>query len=154
MILFKDLKSNYPVYILNKDEIEVTTGKVVSVSFPRMDMNAPGKMVVDVVIESGEKTATYAIPENLSVTYANNLVLSTEREGISREVEAMKNSAEQVIASVDRQKKIIEKSTEVLRNMNPELKQKMEYDDRLNKMENSIGEMKELLSSVIKELKG
>lgn len=154
MILFKDLKSNYPVYILNKDEIEVTTGKVVSVSFPRMDMNAPGKMVVDVVIESGEKTATYAIPENLSVTYANNLVLSTEREGISREVEAMKNSAEQVIASVDRQKKIIEKSTEVLRNMNPELKQKMEYDDRLNKMESSIGEMKELLSSVIKELKG
>lgn len=153
MLLFKDLKSNYPVYILDKEEIEASTGKVISVSFPRMDMNVPGKMVVDVVIESGGKTATYSIPENLSVTYANNLVLSTEREGICREVEAMKNTAEQVIASVERQKKIIEKSTEVLRNMNPELKQKMEYDDRLNKMENSIGEMKELLNSFMKEFK-
>nr|DAH23874.1 MAG TPA: hypothetical protein [Bacteriophage sp.] len=36
-------------------------------------------MVIDVTIESNGKTATYTIPENLSVTYAGDIVLSTDK---------------------------------------------------------------------------
>ena len=35
-------------------------------------------MVVDVTIELNSKTATYTIPENLSITYAGDIVLSTD----------------------------------------------------------------------------
>lgn len=50
-------------------------------------------MMVDVTIEVEGRTAVYTIPENLVVTYASNIVLSTDREGIAREVETAKATA-------------------------------------------------------------
>ena len=78
---FKDVKQNYSVYILNKQDITITDGKVISVGFPHLDLSTKpamgqSQMVVDVTIEANSKTATYSIPENLSVTYAGDVVLS------------------------------------------------------------------------------
>ena len=96
-MLFKDIKQNYPVYILNKQDLSLTQGKAVQVPFPRMEMNQKtGKteMVIDITIEANGKTATYVIPESLSVTYAGNLILSTDKMSLASEIEAMKNTAE------------------------------------------------------------
>lgn len=155
-MLFKDLKQNYPVYILDKQELTLTQGKVTSVSFPRMNTNQSiGKveMVVDVSIEANNKTATYTIPENLAITYTGNLVLSTDKLGLSGEIEAMKNTAEQLLASVDKQKDILAKSTALLAELNPIYKDKQETEARFNKMESSISEMKDMIASFIKEFK-
>lgn len=76
MLLFKDIKQNYPVYILDTQEFSLIQGKATQVSFPRLEMNQKtGKteMVVDVTIEANGKMATYAIPESHSVTYAANM---------------------------------------------------------------------------------
>lgn len=155
-MLFKDIKQNYPVYILDKQNIKFTQGKTVSVSFPRMENTNPmamGKSVLDIVIEADGKNATYAIPENVGIVYAGDIVLSTDREGIAREIEAMKTSAEQALASVDRQKAILEKSTKLLAELNPAFREKQEYEQRLSKMENSIGELKEMLSGFMNKVK-
>lgn len=96
MLLFKDIKQNYPVYILDTQEFSLIQGKATQVSFPRLEMNQKtGKteMVVDVTIEANGKMATYAIPESHSVTYAGHLVLSTEKSGLTSEVEAQKANA-------------------------------------------------------------
>ena len=105
---FKDVKQNYSVYILNKQDISITDGKVISVGFPHMDLNSKpsmgqSQMVVDVTIESNSKTATYTIPENLSVTYAGDIVLSTDKQGLIMEVESMKSTAEKILESVPKQ---------------------------------------------------
>lgn len=161
-MLFKDIKQNYSVYIFDKQKVECVQGKVLSVSLPRMQMpssmtsmNQMGTtpMVVDITVETNGRTATYTIPENLSVTYAGNLVLSTEREGVVREIEAMKNTAEQVLNSVERQKEIKEKATELLVELNPVYKEKKDTEERFNKIENSVSEMKNMLSSFIREFK-
>lgn len=76
MLLFKDIKQNYPVYILDTQEFSLIQGKATQVSFPRLEMNQKtGKteMVVDITIEANGKMATYAIPESHSVTYAANM---------------------------------------------------------------------------------
>lgn len=156
-MLFKDIKQNYPVYILDKQNVKFTQGKVQSVSFPHLDNSNPigmGKTVVDVVIDAEGKTATYAMPENLSVVYAGDIVLSTDREGIIREIEAMKTSAEQVIASMDKQQEIVDKTTTLLTDLNPEYRAKQENEQRLSNLENSMQELKEMMSGFIKELKG
>ena len=163
-MLFKDLKTNYPIFILNKQEVSLIQGRVVSVSFPRMDINQSinkTEMVVDVSIEVDGKTATYVIPESLSVTYANNLIISTDKQGLLNEVEAMKNNAEQVIASVDRQKEILEKSNALLSELNPIYKDKREADKRFSQIEDSVKEVRESISDIrsmmqglIKEFKG
>lgn len=167
-MMFKDIKQNYPVYILNKQDLSVVQGKVVATTFPHVDMNAQkvtptsisptnslsNQMVVDVTIEAGGKTATYTIPESLSITYAGNIVLSTDREGIAREVEALKSSAEQVLLSVEKQKEIVEKTTALLAELNPVYKEKKENEERFTKIESSVAEMKTMLSNFIKEFKG
>nr|DAW46631.1 MAG TPA: hypothetical protein [Caudoviricetes sp.] len=85
-------------------------------------------MVVDVTIELTGKTATYTIPENLSITYAGDIVLSTDKNGLAKEVESMKNTAEKIIESVPRQKEVIEKSTALLADINPVYKEKKETE--------------------------
>lgn len=149
---FKDLKQNYPVYILDKQTLTLTQGKAVAVGFPRMEMNpAAGKsgMVVDVSIVADGKTANYVIPENLSVTYAGNLVLSVDRQGLAGEVESMKVTAEQAIASVEQQKQILEKSTTLLAELNPTYREKQETEQRFSKIEASMGELKDMLSRLL-----
>ena len=163
-MLFKDLKTNYPIFILNKQEVSLVQGRVVSVSFPRMDINQSinkTEMLVDVSIEVDRKTATYVIPESLSVNYANNLIISTDKQGLLNEIEAMKNNAEQVIASVDRQKEILEKSNALLSELNPIYKDKREADKRFSQIEDSVKEVRESISDIrsmmqglIKEFKG
>lgn len=168
-MMFKDIKQNYPVFIFNKQDLSVVQGKVVSTTFPHVDMGNAQKvtptalsptnplgtqMVVDVTIEAGGKTATYTIPESLSVTYAGNIVLSTDRDGIAREVEALKSSAEQVLLSVEKQKEIVEKTTALLAELNPVYKEKKENEERFTKIESSVAEMKTMLSNFIKEFKG
>lgn len=153
-MLFKDIKQNYTVYILDKQDMNISQAKVSAVGFPRMDImqNTPGantQTVIDVTLDSNGKIATYTIPENLSVTYAGNIVLSTDKDGLMHEIEAMKNNAEQVIASVDKQKQILEKANVLLSELNPVYKEKKETDLRFSKIENSISEMKDMFANFL-----
>lgn len=153
-MLFKDVKQNYTVYILDKQDMNISQAKVSAVGFPRMDImqNMPGantQTVIDVTLDSNGKIATYTIPESLSVTYAGNIVLSTDKDGLMHEIEAMKNNAEQVIASVDKQKRILEKANVLLSELNPVYKEKKETDLRFSKIENSISEMKDMFANFL-----
>ena len=142
MLLFKDIKQNYPVYILDTQEFSLIQGKATQVSFPRLEMNQKtGKTE----IEANGKMATYAIPESHSVTYAGHLVLSTEKSGLTSEVEAQKANAEQVLASASKAQNIIDKAPSLLAELNPMYKEKQETEQRFGKIEGSIGEMKELM---------
>ena len=153
-MLFKDIKQNYTVYILDKQDMNISQAKVSAVGFPRMDImqNTPGanaQTVIDITLDSNGKIATYTIPESLSVTYAGNIVLSTDKDGLMHEIEAMKNNAEQVIASVDKQKQILEKANILLSELNPVYKEKKETDLRFSKIENSISEMKDMFANFL-----
>lgn len=151
-MLFKDLKQGYSVYILNKQTLTITVGKVTQVGFPRADFNksmGQPNTVVDITIEADGKTATYTIPESLSVTYANDLVLATDKQGLSCEVEAMKSNAEKVLESVDRQREIVDKTSTLLAELNPVYKEKKETDERFNKMENSISRLENTVTNFI-----
>lgn len=163
-MLFKELKQNYPVYILDKQTITFTQGKVVNISLPRLNIgnngmpmmppaSASNAMMVDVTVEANGRTATYSIPESLAVTYAGNTVLSTDREGISREIEAMRATAEQVLNSVDRQKEIVEKSKTLLAELNPAYREKKETDERFNRIEGDVSEMKGMMKDLLEKLK-
>lgn len=147
-MLFKEIKQNYPVYILDKQEFQIIQGKATAVSFPRVEMNQKTgrtEMVVDVTVEANGKTATYSIPENLSVTFAGNLVLSTDKQGLTGEVEAMVANADQILASVQQAQKIKDTATAILADLNPVYKEKQETEKRFGKIEGSISDMKDMM---------
>lgn len=62
------------------------------------------QMVVDVTIEADGATRTYSIPEASGITYAGATVLSTDRDGIIREIEAIKSQSEEALAGVESHK--------------------------------------------------
>lgn len=97
------------------------------------------------VDDGSGKTGSYVIPEGLSVTYAGNLVLATEKAALAGEVEAMKSSAEQALASVDRQREILDKATALLSDLNPAFREKRENDKRFDDLESSVNELKDLV---------
>lgn len=147
-MLFKDLKQNYPVFILNKQELTLTQGKVTSMGFPRLDINqhtGKSEMVVDITIEAEGKSATYVIPENLTVTYANNLIISTDKHNLVSEIEAMKNNAQQALASMDYQKAILEKSSHLLEELSPVYKEKQETEKRFKDLEDNLDRISSMM---------
>lgn len=161
-MLFKDLKPGYPVYILQKeDEPKAFQGKTIKVSEPYFPPAPIGQMpsmsttqrVVDVTLEANGVTNTYSIPETLSVTYANNLVLSTDRDGMLRDVESMKNQSLEIVNSVEKHKAIVDSCDKILEEWNPAFAEKKEQDKRISGLEEKVEGIGKMLSDFINEFK-
>lgn len=157
-MLFKDLKAGYPVYIFHKDgEKRITQGKVTAISpshLPPTPTMQTMQMVVDVTIDDGGLSRTYTIPDNISVTYANDLVLSTDRDGVIREVEILKNQCAEELAKIEEYKKAVSECEKILSEWNPVFREKRETEERFSKLETSMSELKSMMAGFIKELKG
>lgn len=157
-MLFKDLKIGYPVYIFHKDgEKRITQGKVTAISpsrLPQTPSLQTMQMVVDVTIDDGGSSRTYAIPDNSSVTYSNGLVLSTDREGVIREVEILRNQCADELAKIDEYRKSVSECEKILAEWNPVFREKRETEERFFKLETSMSDLKSMMSGLIKELRG
>lgn len=142
-LLLKDAKSCiiYAMEVANdKDGYE---GIVIAVGIPQP--NIEGKIVIDVTINVKDKQATYTIPEQLSVTRANNLVLATDQKDLIQELETMKTNAKLIIDSVDTQKTILQKADKLLLELNPVLKEKQQNEQRFSKIEDSLSQIAKLM---------
>ena len=157
-MLFKDLKIGYPVYIFHKEgEKRITQGKVTAISpsrLPQTPSLQTMQMVVDVTIDDGGSSRTYAIPDNTSVTYTNGLVLSTDREGVIREVEILRNQCAEELAKIEDYRKSVSECEKILAEWNPAFREKRETEERFSKLETSMSDLKSMMSGLIKELRG
>ena len=148
MLAFKDIKQNYPVHIFDKQEFRYIQGKATAVSFPKLEINPESskpEMMVSVTIEANGKTATYAIPENLSVSYANGFVFATDKSLLLAEAKSVKANAEQILASVPKAQKVIDEAPAVFAELDSSFREKQETEQRFGKIEKSISSMEELM---------
>lgn len=158
-MLFKDLKAGYPVYFLDKNETKYYQGKVISVAVPRYDSSQIGisqqatSLVVDITIEANGATRTYTIPETSTLTYAANIVLSTDKDGIVREVEAMKSASEEALAQVEIHKQTVINCNQLLEDLNPAFAEKRAQDKRIEGIENEVKSLGAVLRDFINEFK-
>lgn len=156
-MLFKDLKKGYPIFIFDRVDVSVSQGKVVNdVGLPHVDAHYgnPMEMVVDVTLEANGQTKTYTFKDGTDTGYVNNLVISTGRDAILREVEALKTQSEQELSKRPTYESNIEKCSVILSEFNPAFKEKKETEERFTKVESSIGELKDMIKGLVKELKG
>ena len=145
---FKDIKENNVVYILDKNNLQVIKAKVKNSPIPKIDMNKPNiglsssSRVVDLDLEINGKVTQYTIPESLEVTYTSTgLVLATESSKLIPEVEAMAKEAKDTLAKEAYFKKVLEKSSSILAELNPQLKERQETDRRLNLLEDKLSKV-------------
>lgn len=152
-MLFKDLKSGYPVYIFDRSEIKMTQGRTLKVGMPYVDVYNPSEMVLDVEIENGCNTKTFTFKVNSDVGYANNLIISTFKEVVLRDIEVMRTQSEDELLKRERHEEIVSKCTAILNEHNPSFKDKKETEERFSKLEESVGELKVLIKTLSDNLK-
>lgn len=166
-MLFKDMKPGSTAYLLKREDgLKACHGKIVKVSdpyYPPVQAGHQGgfyqtnttQRYVDVVLEVEGATNTYSIPETLSVTFANsnNLVISTDKEGILKEVESIQRRNREELNSIDRWRKEIEDGEKILEEWNPAFAEKKEQDKRITGIENEVKGMKQMLAEFINEFK-
>lgn len=150
-MLFKDLKSNYPIFIFDRNAVTVEEGKVINVGLPHYDMHYSG-MVIDITIKTGDITKTYTFKDSTEIGYADSLTISPNRDAILREVEAVKEQAEQALKLVDQNKSTVDKCTVILSDFNPAFKEKKETEERFNKLESSVGDIKDMIFKLVNKL--
>ena len=150
-MLFKDLKTNYPVYIFDKATTSVQEGKVVNTGLPHFDLNQPSysRMVTDVTIKVGDITKTYTFKDDSDIGYADNLVISPNRDVILREVESVKDQSEQILEQIDLHKTTVDKCNKILSEFNPVFKEKKETEQRFSQLESSVTDIKTMLSNIM-----
>lgn len=161
-MIFKDIKIGYPVYFLQKDgELKAYQGKVIAVSQPRFPQiqttptmqQTATSMVIDVTIETNGETKTYTIPETSSVVNAGMLVLSVDRDGVLREVEAVKSQSEEALRNIEKHKETVITCERILEDWNPAFAEKKAQDARISSIETEVKGLGAMLKDFISEFK-
>ena len=152
---YRDTKINDTIYILDKDKMVLQQGRVTATS-PHVNNTyktmAAGQMMRDIAIEVDGKNATYTIPGNLAVTFAGSIVLATSQQGLSSEIERMKLEAEQALAMIEHHKMVIERSSGLLAELNPHVREKMENERRFKSIESDMSGIKTMMQQLLDKL--
>lgn len=137
--MFSDLKKGFQVHTLDTNTVpKYELGKVVAVSEPRYLPPQPGQYqamqtrVVDLTVELTGETKAYTVPESQNVAKAMGITLSTSIDPIMNELNAIKNTSQDIINSVDAHRAKIEACESILEDINPAL-----LPRRKNKLEGS-----------------
>lgn len=160
-MLFKDTKAGYPVYLLDKEQTKATQGKVISVSAPRVQTpqgttfapSLSASLVVDVTIEAEGTTRTYTIPETSALAYAGQLILSTDKEGILREVQALKTASEEALSKIAKHEQTIAGCNKVLEEWDTAFAEKRKTDERITGIETAVQNIGKQLKDFIDQFK-
>lgn len=146
-MLFKELKSNYPIFLLDRATLSFEQAKVMNVqpNYQSVNMN---RIEVNVTIQTKEgKQNTYAVADSEQSAYAGNLFISTSKDCIINEVNALKNASEEVLSKVEEHKKTVEKCKELLAELDTSFRDQQKTNERLDQMESKLDEIFKFVKS-------
>lgn len=146
-MLFKELKSNYPIFLLDRATLSFEQAKVMNVqpNYQSVNMN---RIEVNVTIQTKEgKQNTYAVADSEQSAYAGNLFISTSKDCIINEVNALKNASEEVLSKVDEHKQTVEKCKELLAELDTSFRDQQKTNERLDQMESKLDEIFKFVKS-------
>lgn len=163
--MFSNLRTNSQVYILHKESSPyVDVGTVVSVSqpvpkFPMNNFMNQQELVVDVTVKINDNTVTLQkLPANLDIAdqgVNGNMVITTSREAMNAEVDALRQKSLGILNSIEYHQKIVQDCEVLLQRLNPEFaeqrQQKQEIDTLKAQMSEMMSGMKELMAQLRKE---
>lgn len=152
-MVFKDLRQGHSLYLLHKGkELKVVVGKVNAVSASRFlrsgnNCSFPAQTVVDITVDNEGVVETYPVPDTLSTAMVReDLLISIEREGFLKELEAIKTLNSEEISKYDIRKNTVERCDELLAEWNPEYKEKQANEERFTGIERSLTDMRNMVT--------
>lgn len=150
-MIFKDVKQGQSIYLFDRNNIDVQEGKVTQVGVSHVDtFNKPFEMVTDITIDQNGTIKTYTFKDSNEVSYAGQLMITPNRDAVLREIHVLKSQTEDALNKVDQYKETVEKCNTLLSTFDPVYKEKKDTDEKFEKLEQSIKELKELIAHIKK----
>lgn len=146
-MLFKELKSNYPIFLLDRATLSFEQARVMNVqpNYQSVNMN---RIEVNVTIQNKEgKQNTYAVADSEQSAYAGNLFISTSKDSIINEVNALKNASDEVLSKVEEHKQTVEKCKNLLAELDTSFRDQQKTNQRLDQMESKLDEIFKFVKS-------
>lgn len=79
--------------------------------------------------------------------------MSTDKDGILREVEALKAASEEALSQVERHKQMVTNCGQLMEELNPAFAEKRAQDKRIEGIENEVKSLGAVLRDFINEFK-
>lgn len=137
---FKDLKIGGTLYILNKDSLELQKVKVTNITVPHIEnkVNSLTQMVVDITVDSNGKPVTYVVPDNLSITFCGQEMLTYDKPLLIEEIKATKALNEQTVSMYNKATENISKCDVLISDLDDAYREKKANEERLDRLEKMI----------------
>lgn len=147
--MFKNLRQGNSVYALTTSaEIKIENYKVVSVSDkPRFETidNKP-QLVIDLTLDVDGKHKIFVIPENSVTTYAGGMMLTCSRDEVLRELDSLRGISQDYVDKYEMHKDRLTRIDEIRDEMMPEKREEKEVRSRLQRVEDTMSRILELLN--------
>lgn len=152
---FKDLKKDYTLFIFNRETLELSKGRVTEdVGTPHYDQSYKlSCQVVDVNFDCKGKLCQYTFKHDDTVGYTGPLVITSNRDVIIREIQVIKDAADKNLEMMSTYQSNSETCSKLLADFDPSIKEKQENNERLTKLENTVGDLRTMLTDFINEFK-
>lgn len=158
--MFQNVRPNNQLYILNKvGEVSLSVANVLSVSnpMPRYATNYgtqpfSAEMVVDIVVQmaDGSKQELKSLSATQSIAdTGSGIVVSDDRQAMMAEIEALMAASKKAIEAVPYHEGVINKCTEILAALNPQLAKDAEADRRMDAMEDRLGKLADSVERLV-----
>lgn len=148
---FKDLKSGYPIFLLDRTALRYEQGKVMAVGMPHADLQAGnfGKMLIDVTIQTDGKQNIYSVSDTERTAYAGSLLITCDKECVVNEVRAINAQAEETLAKVETARKTTADCKALLEELDTTYKDKQETERRFQKLEERFGGIEDKMDRLL-----
>lgn len=150
---FKDLKSGYPIYLLDRTALRYEQGKVMAVSPPHTDVQPGnfGKMLVEIGIQTKDgKQNTYSVSDTEQTAYAGSLLITCNKECVINEVRAINAQAEEMLSKVETARKTVSDCKALLEELDTAFKDKQETEKRFRKIDERFSGMEDKMERMLK----
>lgn len=147
---FKDLKAGNEIYAVDLQKVEVYCGNVTAdATLPHTDPKfGIAQLVVDVTVDVNGEQKTYVLPADADSAYPTNMVVTTSRDVVLRELKAKKSTSQQNLSMKDYHEECIMKCDKYIAMYDPAFREKQENEARFAAIEQGQAKIMEMLKKL------
>ena len=140
-MMFKELKSGYPIYLFDRASLRYEQAKVMSAQ-PKYQATTIGKMETNITVQTKDgKQNIYSVTDSEQAAYAGTLLIASNKEAVINEINILKNNSEEVLNKVEEHKHIVSECGKLLAELDTTFRDQQRTNERLDNLENKLDEI-------------
>ena len=140
-MMFKELKSGYPIYLFDRASLRYEQAKVMSAQ-PNNQPTTIGNLVTNITVQTKDgKQNTYSVTDSEQAAYAGTLLIASNKEAVINEINILKSNSEEVLNKVEEHKHIVSECGKLLAELDTTFRDQQRTNERLDNLENKLDEI-------------